>query len=525
MDIHLDSRLKKGTIKLITKSSKPENQAEVISKVLADLINARLTNEEITEVLMKHPVGESLQKAEDPEKSVMGRIAHARVLMQQVEPIDPDAAPWLTPENTAEFDTEFGPFRATRGKTWYRWNSQRLVEMDDIKMSQMVDRYLEALSCGKYRGKITKARRSEFIEKTLLLPDVYIGDGENLNSHKHLLNFPNCVLDIETGQQIKHDIKYLQTIQLGFNYDPEATCPRWMRFMEEVLPDDPGAQGFLQEFVGYLLTPDTQHEIFVVLIGEGRNGKGVFQHVVVELLCRENVSFFKIDEIGQPHKGIHLAGKLANFSSENEAKIIQDTSMLKKIASGEPFEDSEKFKPRMTVYPFARLLFSTNNVLRFQDTSDGFRERLRIINFNQQFKGDKKDMSLKHYLVRNELPGILNWALEGLRRLNLRGHFVESAAMAAAADETRDGASSVFGFVRERCVWGHNEMWEGRKRMYRAYTRFCEASGFKAHSDGRGFWADIKRAAPGAILEDKVEFLDNQSQRIVRGIMLKEDSE
>jgi P4 family phage/plasmid primase-like protien len=523
MDIYLDSRIKKGTLNLITKSTRPANQAEVLSRVLADLIRHGFTNDEIIFILKNHPVGEPLQKAEDPEKAIMGRIAHARSIVCQPDPVDPEAAPWLTPENAAEFNAEYGPFKTTRGRVWYRWNGQRLVEVDEIKMAQAVDRYLEALNYGKYRGKITKARRTEFIEKTMLLSEVYIGEGDNLNKYKHLLNFPNCLLDIETGQRREHDIKYLQTIQLGFDFDPAAQCPRWLRFMDEILPDDEGARDFLQEFVGYLLTPDTRHEVFVVLIGEGRNGKGVFQHVVVELLCRENVSFFKIDEIGQPHKGIHLAGKLANFSSENEAKIIQDTSMLKKISSGEPFEDSEKFKPRQTVYPFARLLFSTNNVLRFQDTSDGFRERLRMINFNQQFKGDKKDMGLKHYLVRNELPGILNWALEGLRRLNLRGHFVESALMAAAADETREGASSVFGFVRDRCVSGEPEMWDGRNRMYRAYVRYCELSGFKAHSNGRGFWADVKRAAPTVVLEDASEIMDGQLQRIVRGVMLRED--
>ncbi|MFA6450909.1 MAG: phage/plasmid primase, P4 family [bacterium] len=420
------------------------------------------------------------------------------------------------------FVSENGPLAFLDGDIFFRFANGYFKKQEDATMECLADSFLEREAVGKRKGNVGTASRMELLNKVKVTLNVYIGGPDRLNPERMLLNFKNGMYDVVADLLLPHDEKYLSTIRLPYNFNPEAKCPRWVQFVNEALPDDSVARDFLQEFMGLCLFPITKFHVFLILVGSGGNGKSVVLHVLKHLVGVQNCSFLRIDEIGMPHKGIKLMNMLVNMATENEAKIVKDTALLKQIAAGdEEITDSEKFKPAVAFIPFTRLIFSSNNMMKFSDTSPGFRQRLRVISFDKVFRNTPKDnKNLKFELVAEEREGILQWCLEGYKRLKERGYFIESETMKEAADGVRKSSSSVFIFVDERCHVDR-EVQDTRENLYRAYGDFCETNGYQRVS-AQKFWDDMKRAVLGLEMpEDDREMVGGRLERTVYGVCLR----
>jgi len=424
-------------------------------------------------------------------------------------------------EKAQGFRDTHGPLRCN-SDYWYRYAGGLYVPLDSHGIETLIDGYLESIAPDTSKGNVTSSQRDEVLKKTALLPDVYLPSHDAMNPERYLLNVKNTMLDGRTMQTFEHSPEHLSTIQLPYEYDRAATCDKWHQFIEDVLPEDATARKFLQMWFGYCLFPDTRHQLFVVLVGEGGNGKSVLLYVLKHLVGVANCSFLSIEDIGQKHKTIHLMHKLLNIATEDESKIIRDTSILKKTTGGnEELMDGEKFKPEVSFIPVCRLIIATNQQLRFSDSSAGFSQRLRVIEFNQTFRGTPREIKGLDELLLEELPGIANWALDGWQMLQADGTFPESESMKAAAEEVRTDTSPVFGFVSECCSTGEPGLFDGRHRLYTTFRDYCEENGQKPMSAKR-LWKELRRAAPGLNLPEGQEFVDGRLDRLVTGICLRD---
>ena len=84
-----------------------------------------------------------------------------------------------------------------------------------------------------------------------------------------LAGVPNGVLELSRGQHRDSQREDYITAQLGASYDPAATCPRWLQFLDQVFAGDAELVAFLQRAVGYSLTGDTSEHVFFLLHGDG----------------------------------------------------------------------------------------------------------------------------------------------------------------------------------------------------------------------------------------------------------------
>ncbi|MBO3312621.1 DNA primase family protein [Clostridium perfringens] len=306
-------------------------------------------------------------------------------------------------------------------------------------------------------------------------------DFDDFNRNPYLVNVRNGLLDIRDMSFKEHTPSYLSTVQLNVEYNPQVDCPQFKKFLNEVL--DCKLIPLVQEIVGYLLTTNTASQKAFVFWGPARTGKSTLLWVVEYLLLgKKNVSNIPWQEIGDKFKTAELLGKLANVFSDLPSKSIDDTGIFKVVTGEDYLMAEKKNKNPFKFKPFARLVFSCNELPRnYVDRTEGFYRRLIIVPFNRQIEKSKIDKALK-YKFQREKEGILNWALEGLKRLYENNfEFSENELTDGVKKEYKRENNNVISFVEECCEL--DGLFScSRIELYEAYKEFCVEAGLKALS-------------------------------------------
>lgn len=284
-----------------------------------------------------------------------------------------------------------------------------------------------------------------------------------IRSETRLVPMENGILDVDQymaangSPLLPHTPDFFSTCCLPYAYDPKARCPTWQKFLNEALPDLE-IQTFLQEWFGYNLVFDTSHHLFVMLIGQGANGKTVVCGVLRSLLGKENVSSVGLEQF-DPKRTFPLAamsGKLANIVEEIGETEKTAEGVLKDFVSGGTMTIEKKHKDPFETSATARLTFATNVMPRFTDRSSGLWRRIMPVPFLNQVldpaKQDKRLVQSKFWEESGELPGVLNWALQGLARLYKVGSFTAPKACLELRNEYRKEANLAATFLELNCV-------------------------------------------------------------------------
>ena len=266
------------------------------------------------------------------------------------------------------------------------------------------------------------------------------------------INMLSNVLAVHKNGRIellKHDEKYNFTYQLGFDYDSQAKCPVFDRFMQTSLAD-PDLIDVIGEFFGYVLNTNSKnYEKALMLYGDGSNGKSTLINIAKHLFGKENISVVELTEMGDMAKTALMEGKLLNVSSDTKSKGL-DTSAFKKIVSGEPVLGKYLWKDVYTIENLPKIVIALNKLpFHNGDNSGGFYRRFLLIPYSIVIQEEDKDYELESKVVKNELPAILNFAIEGMRRLAEQGSFTESKSMIDAMNSFKESTNHVATFIEE----------------------------------------------------------------------------
>ncbi len=281
----------------------------------------------------------------------------------------------------------------------------------------------------------------------------------------------NGVLDVETLRLSPHSPDVRFTLQLPVAYDSEATCPRFLRFLEEVLPEQE-ARETVQMLGGYLLMPGNWLQVAFMFEGAGNNGKSTLIGVLAALLGHDGVSSETLQSLSMNRfAAASLWGKLANICADIPSTPTRDTGVFKMAMGGDPMRGEKKFQGAFTFVNEAKLIFSCNELPQINDRTYAFWRRWVILPFTEDFTGrEDRDLSEK---LRKELSGILIWAIKGLELLRRRGQFSKGKSAEALMEEWRRRADSLYWFVQECVERGPNE-WVAKADFYESYATFCE---------------------------------------------------
>lgn len=294
-----------------------------------------------------------------------------------------------------------------------------------------------------------------------------------------LLNVKNGLLDIATGELLDHSPKILTTIQLPIEHNPAADCPNIKKFFNEVVRSD--TVPILEEWFGYCLFPSTEYEKAIMKLGTGANGKSVLINLFECFIGEENICHHDLQDFDKNRFATaSLFGKLANTSADLPASALKDTGIFKKLVTGDYLQAENKGEKSFTFKPFARLMYSANELPISYDLSDGFFRRWIIINFPFSFIGENADPNLiKKITTSEELSGLLNLALQGRKRLVSQGGFTTNNDTKNALNEYKRANDKVLQFIEEECVISVTAK-VSKTELYRAYNEWCKLSGYKA---------------------------------------------
>jgi len=300
--------------------------------------------------------------------------------------------------------------------------------------------------------------------------------GELQQNHK-LINLSNGMLDIQNNKLLPHDKEYYSRVQIPIEFDPNAKCPRYQKFLKEIFKDDPKKIEALQDFSGYCLYPEIFIHAALLFIGSGANGKSVFINTFAKVFGKENVSALDPHQFSNGFLLGTLKNKLLNVSSEVQTKSPIESKILKQVISGDLVQADIKYKEPFTFRPIAKHIFSMNEVPLISDRTYAMKRRLIILKFNQTFYGKKEDKRLESKLA-DELPGILNCCLEGLTRVLENESITMSDQMIEDKKAFIGAMNPVLHFVDAACVL-KDEALVIKNDLYQRHKSWCDESGLK----------------------------------------------
>jgi putative DNA primase/helicase len=302
-----------------------------------------------------------------------------------------------------------------------------------------------------------------------------------INANPFIVNLRNGLYNVLDGTFREHSPEYYSTVQLNANYDPTAKCPQFLDFLGGILPDT--ELDLIQEIFGYLLIPVNKAQKAFVFVGAPNAGKSTLLSIAQEILLgAENVTNIPWQSLGDRFYKAELFGKLANVFADLPSKNIEDGGWFKALTGEDYISAERKNKDPFNYRPYARLLFSCNDIPKnYADRSDGFYRRLLIIRFDKSVPAEKRDPNLRERIAV-ERDGILLWALEGLKRLIANSYqFSETQRTRCEVARYRIESNSALTFVDEMCEVGDGH-WIAREELYNRYRDFCTANGLKSAS-------------------------------------------
>ncbi len=291
-----------------------------------------------------------------------------------------------------------------------------------------------------------------------------------------LINLQNGTFEITKQSQTLRGFSASDflTYQLPFEYDERARCPLFRRYLDKVLPEVE-LQNLVAEFFGYVFTKGLKMEKALLLYGSGANGKSVLFDVMNALLGKESISNFSLSNLLEEHNRALIAHKLLNYGSEINATKTRDE--FKNLVSTEPIQARLKYGNSFTMENYGKLCFNCNELPKDFDHSNAYFRRLLIIPFRVTIAETEQDKTLAQKIINNELAGVFNWIIEGLRRLLKTEKFTESRIVKETIEGYKRESDSVACFVGECSYKPSATDFILLKTLYADYRTFCTEDG------------------------------------------------
>ena len=300
----------------------------------------------------------------------------------------------------------------------------------------------------------------------------------------------NGCYNVITREFSGHLPTYYAKAQLPLIYDPQADCPRFKAFIEEIIP---GQTEFYQEWLGYHLVNDYRYQRCVILVGDGDNGKSTLLNVKTAFLGPENTTSLSLYKLSTNRFAVaELDGKIANIAADIGPDELRHTGTIKMLTGGDWISVERKNRDPFQLRNTAKLTFSCNQLPRTPDETLAFFKRFIVIVFDKVIPKEQQDPHLLEFLTTDdELSGILNWALEGLYKATERGYLSEPEELTERRELYMAMSDPVNGFCNAHIIENH-EAFEIKQDIIKAFHTYCREKGFVPCSE-RKFVEQLKK--------------------------------
>lgn len=369
-------------------------------------------------------------------------------------------------------------------KKWLTWDGARWA----------LDTTGEAWRCAKSvadaladpNAKPTKVESWSGIKAMMELaatePEVAVSP-DQLDADPHLFNVTNGTLDLRTGGLRSHNPADLLTKVAGTKYDPDASAPVFVKFLEEIHPD-PDMRLFLARMFGHALLGKVIEHVLTIQHGVGANGKSTLS----EAVCTAFGDYAKpvdpglLIDRGEVHPtGVaSLFGLRLALTHELDSGRRLAEATVKRLTGGDRIAARRMREDFWEFDPSHSIVMHTNHRPVVKGTDEGIWRRLRLVPFDVVIPEEERDTSLPEKLAE-ELPGILAWIVDGYSMWAEKG-LAEPKAVVDATDKYRKESDDLGAFIDEQCVVGGMGNVKS-SHLFAAWAAWCEAENIKAGSN------------------------------------------
>ena len=384
-------------------------------------------------------------------------------------------------------------------KTWLVWDGTRWKPSDYAEVFKFALETVQSIKTEiEQAAGLTDAQNlkkwsvtSESNSKTMAMLDMaakhpsLVAKASSFDKQKMRLNCLNGIVDLETGQLNQRTSDDLHTKVIGTNFNPQAKCPNFDKFIKEVFGGDGELISWIQRAFGYSLTGSVQEQVLFICYGTGANGKSTLLETIskilgdystnadFEMFLSNQKSDVRVMEAVGELKGIRLA-----LASEVDASKRFNESLVKRLTGGDTLRGTKLHMGAFQFEPQHKLWFLCNHIPFARDGSHGFWRRIKVIPFAQQFQGSSLDSSLPDKLWA-EREGILAWMIRGavawskeLQKTNATTGLGPCKAIDQSIEEYRYDNDLSARFIEECLVRGDDFGSVGARELYYAYQRW-----------------------------------------------------
>ena len=408
--------------------------------------------------------------------------------------------------SVAKFNVTANEWFIYDGKVWLKDVGAMLVSRmakqlkDELLMfSVSIDNETQKTAYQKHILKMgSRAVRETMVKDAR---DKYCISNEDLDKDLDLLNLQNGTLNLKTFEFREHRATDLISKIANVSYDPNIKSELWLRFINEVMQGDTEKLEYLQKAIGYGITADTSLETCFILYGATtRNGKSTLVETIMHMLGGSSgyAMQMKPESLAQKQNNdsrqangdiARLAGARFLNVSEPPKKMIFDAALLKTLLGRDSIVARHLHEREFEFVPEFKLFMNTNYLPLIQDDTLFSSGRINVISFERHFEQHEQDKSLKNKLRRPEnLSGILNWCLDGLRKFHTEGLKLTKTIIEATADY-RQESDKVGKFIAECLEPASENMMAGT--AYEVYEQWCRACGYGCENQGN-FFAELR---------------------------------
>ncbi len=305
------------------------------------------------------------------------------------------------------------------------------------------------------------------------------------------INLKNGLLNPITKDFKEHTPEVFTLQQLPINYESEANCPIFEEKLKEKCDED-WKYLVTQEMFGYCFLKDQRFEKSFLLYGDPRTMKSTTLYVLSQLLGEENITAMSLQYLTEDRHGpAFLYGCPANICADLSSKELKSTAMFMKIIGQDSITAGKKFEQEITFSPFTKLIFSCNTIPATRNKNMAFYRRWCILEYNIQTPEKEIDVLIRKKLLE-ELPGILNWALDGLTRILKQNKLSYPLSDKEVKDLYEKGSDSVQSFIFNEIDCEDDEGEIKKRDVYKKYMEYCKENKLNVENQiifGRRFFA------------------------------------
>lgn len=432
--------------------------------------------------------------------------------------------------------------RRWRG-SWMRWRESHWAEVEDEDITaQLYERmesatYVKATKAGVPVLEPWRPNRRSVGEVlaalggiTLLPSDVdapswlrprFTLDGSPIHDSA-IVSCRNGLLDTDSRELQEHDPDWFNLVAVPFDYEVATPRPaRWLQFLDGLWPDDPESVAALQEWFGYVLSGRTDLQKILLIVGPPRSGKGTIARILQELVGRGHCTGPTLASLStnfglQPLVGKPLAVVADARLGGRDTHVVVER--LLSISGEDSLTIDRKYRGAWTGRLPTRLMVLSNELPNFGDASGAIATRFVALTLTRSWLG-QEDIGLERALAA-ELPGILNWALDGLDRLNEHRRFTEPRSSGEALVAMTDAASPMSAFVRERCDVAAGEQVPVAE-LFAAWRGWCLDNGRDHPGNQQTFGRNLRAVLPAVRLHRPRDLVTGHQVRTYDGIGLR----